>query len=414
MSDNPDNGKPSDIHKKNTSKLTKRRLMKLMAASGFSGPALANISVDDVKAADSDQVPVSMDYDGNWKKMVPADWMDRMKRAEDAREKIKSNWRNNKDVFSVWLNSGEFGGENPHIEVGIDYNSNSKDETRGKIPEEKDGVPVEVFEEGKNERADNCKQCNNYDNVSVDPHIPGGVQIHIQADGELSCGTLAPMVVDADNQYSGSWVTAAHVICGSGGTADSKYLKHEGTPIGEIVDVIEFDHDFAVIEPFDSGDTGNTSGQDFTALDEVAESNDIDNGSRYEINSTLTKSGTQTAAADNLSLFKYGMGGCYNSATINADGDTFKQSTLGDPVCASGDEELTHQLRFGNDGYLSGGDSGTITFVKAPNNPGYYAASLGNGHSTIAGDQIGKAYSFGTAGWAIQEFHNYRWADGGD
>lgn len=70
--------KPSDIHRKESHKLTRRRIVKMLTASGVAPAAASLITVDDVKGADNDQVPISLDTNGEYKVNVAADWYDRV------------------------------------------------------------------------------------------------------------------------------------------------------------------------------------------------------------------------------------------------------------------------------------------------------------------------------------------------
>jgi len=75
--------KPSEIHKKKIGKMSRRRLMNTLTAFGFSATTAAALQASDVKAADSDQVPISIDHSGDSIVMVDADWYDRLKRTRD-------------------------------------------------------------------------------------------------------------------------------------------------------------------------------------------------------------------------------------------------------------------------------------------------------------------------------------------
>ena len=156
--------KPSEIHKKKIGKMSRRRLMNTLTTFGFSTATAAALQASDVKAADSDQVPISIDHSGDSIVMVDADWYDHLERTRDTFEEIKRAWlppqghrhnsRNNKnkdeydDVLGVFISAGK-GNENPHIIVSIDQESDTKDETRGNIPERRDGSRIEVEEMSK-------------------------------------------------------------------------------------------------------------------------------------------------------------------------------------------------------------------------------------------------------------------------
>lgn len=111
---------PSDINNIKEHKLTRRRIMRFMAASGAGASTLANMSVEDVKASDSDQVQISFDTEGNHKSMVPADWYDRLRQARSARDDMEHQFYNKEGVISVGYSAGSFGGDNPHVLVGLD------------------------------------------------------------------------------------------------------------------------------------------------------------------------------------------------------------------------------------------------------------------------------------------------------
>lgn len=58
--------------------------MKIAAATGMSSVAASQLTVDDVKATDSDQVRIPLDTEGEYKTNVPADWYNKLKDAEKA------------------------------------------------------------------------------------------------------------------------------------------------------------------------------------------------------------------------------------------------------------------------------------------------------------------------------------------
>ncbi|MCY4729814.1 twin-arginine translocation signal domain-containing protein [Natronomonas gomsonensis] len=80
---------PRDLNRLNEHKLTRRRVMKAAAAAGMSSAAVLTMTPDDVKAADSDQVTIPFDTEGEEKKQIAADVLDWYYRARDATDKIK-------------------------------------------------------------------------------------------------------------------------------------------------------------------------------------------------------------------------------------------------------------------------------------------------------------------------------------
>ena len=144
--------KPSDIHKKNFRRLTKRRMLKILISAGISASTANAVTAEDVQDASSDQIPISLDSDGNSIVYVYSDWYDHLKRARDVKYDLEREWitgRNTKDteddVYSVWLDAGKRG-DNPHVILTIDKNSSSKNETRGRIPEYRDNVRIDIEE----------------------------------------------------------------------------------------------------------------------------------------------------------------------------------------------------------------------------------------------------------------------------
>jgi hypothetical protein len=96
---------------------------------------VSHLTVDDVKGADSDQVPIYLDTQGNEKRYVPSDWYNKVLDARKARYKIEEKHLHKEGVLSVGYSPGKHGGDNPHVIVGLDYNSDKKDERRGELPE---------------------------------------------------------------------------------------------------------------------------------------------------------------------------------------------------------------------------------------------------------------------------------------
>jgi len=60
MTENSTDVKPGKIHNTSYTKLGRRGLMKKLAGFGFSSAAVASLTTDDVKAAASDQVPITV------------------------------------------------------------------------------------------------------------------------------------------------------------------------------------------------------------------------------------------------------------------------------------------------------------------------------------------------------------------
>ena len=104
---------PSDVHRSKDTKLTRRRILRTLTAAGVTPVAASRITVDDVKAADDDQVPISLDVKGEIKKNVPADWYDKLIHTRDIRSKLSRNHDHRESVLGVGYSPGKRGGGEP-------------------------------------------------------------------------------------------------------------------------------------------------------------------------------------------------------------------------------------------------------------------------------------------------------------
>lgn len=395
--------KPSDVGKKRVHRYTKRRLLKTLAAAGFSIGTVANITTNDVEAAANDQVVISLDFAGKEKRYISSDWYDRLVHTRRVHQKMMDNWMDHRDVLAVDYHAGQKG-ENPGIEIILDHNSRSKEETRGEVPEEKEGVPIEVREGDYPERHA-CKGCDNYDfSAELDTHVPGSAMIEVWKDDSPSFrGTLSPMIIDNSGTYHGQFMTAAHNVCPR--LVDKVFTSHgscNGTRrIGWVAETYPR-NDFAIIATDD-----NTY-----ALDEVAENTDFTNGKRFEMAGTLNQDGVDTVANNNTKVFKYGYGTCVSQGVIKAQGS---QQSRGSPEDCVSDSSWTQYnvIKWGDDGDSNNGDSGAVVFTTPQGTRKYYGVLLNQGSSGLFQDRIGASYAFGVAGHHLRNKFGYHWGDGG-
>jgi len=98
---------PKKLNSLKEHKITRRRVMNAAAAVGFSAPVALNMTVEDVKASDSDQVTISFDIGGNHKTTVPADEMEWIQRASWANKKLTDNHFDKDSVIGVGLRGGK-------------------------------------------------------------------------------------------------------------------------------------------------------------------------------------------------------------------------------------------------------------------------------------------------------------------
>lgn len=393
--------KPSSIHSKRLTGMTRRRMFKALVAAGFSSAAASRITVNDVKAAESNQVPVALDTEGNSIVMVDSDWYDWLASAKKARSKVRSKWLDHRDVVGIWLTSGGSGQGNPHIDVELDGHSGSKEETRGKIPEYKDGIKVNVSEVGERRSlSQKCATPDCYDDKDFYPELPGGVAVEAYPAGENEgCGTLAPWVVDLEgtHEYSGCWITAAHMFC----NRDTNNAYHYGQKIGDVVTgrSSPYDYDFVAIEP--------VSG--VYALDEIRDANNA--SKNYEIGGTITKDGVHTSENKGYTVHKHGIGNCHQDGNIKGDGDLQTQSA---DICGDPDSTFHGQIRWGDEFDATDGDSGSAAFINDPNDENnYFVLSLCNFSSGLLAPEHGKSYIAGTAGHVIENKFGFRFTDDG-
>ena len=391
--------------------------MNTLTAFGFSTATAAALQASDVKAADSDQVPISIDHSGDSIVMVDADWYDHLERTRDTFEEIKQAWlppqghrynsRNNKnkdeydDVLGVFISAGK-GNENPHIIVSIDQESDTKDETRRNIPERRDGSRIEVEEMSKEkELAVNHTDCNDKE-VSDPSNMPGGVRIRFA--GRDGYGTLTSRVVDGDYDYNYSLATAAHVIsrdqdeCGDDLLGTNAY--HRGNYIGEVVDI---DHDLDMVIIHNSSDYGQP-------IPEVW--NPSDHSDRWgPIWETLSKDGVDHWIHNDRRVWKYGVSTCYTTGYVDSRGNTeraYNYSGPGPDISTECADYWYNCVRWGEFGSIEAGDSGSITFGAHPNRNVFLACNINSWRWSSYSDG---EYSAGPAGYAWQGKHSYWWKE---
>lgn len=419
------NDKPSDIHKKSSSKLTRRRLMKMSSALGFSGATALNLTPEDVKAADSDQVPIALGYSSDTKVMVDADWYDRLIIARRQLQKLSEGWLEgtnsratrdeHDDVHSVWLDAGK-GGKLPSLIMSVDKESPTKNETRGNIPEFSNGIEVEVEETPRRVQETTHADEDPHPLEPCGPHgcehypksdkseLPGGLKVEFYGSELTTTATLSPRTyytgTSPDLYYC--FTTAAHApakaedACGSdliGLTAN-----HDGIPIGDIV-MVDHDYDIAVI--FDDVINDRPQGK---VVNPAAHSE------QYRIKDTLNEDGVDhfinNSDDDSVYVEKHGVGSCKSSGDVHSRGNTELQSFPfyeGDPCVNT----WTETVRWGDFCDLYPSDSGSIAFGPDPYGDDYFGVC----QNSWRFPGILGGYSGGPAGYALQNNFGVWWRD---
>lgn len=220
-----------EIHSKRVSTMGRRRFLSVLSGLGISGFAAAHLTKGDFEAAASDEVPIvdSLEHKDPTdptselvptKKMVPADWYDDLQQAEQTYQ--DANLEANPGVMSTEIRPGKYGGENAYIWVGLDseneVTSESTSVDSGEIPEEIDGVKIEVGESGVGRQA---------------KAVPVGTRVNTSTStyGSLSPGRMG---------RTGKFATNQHVMAGNG-----KYMIKFGDRIAK-VEYIDCQLDLAI------------------------------------------------------------------------------------------------------------------------------------------------------------------------
>lgn len=386
-----DTMKPKQLNSVKDHKLTRRRVVKLASAVGLSSAVASQMTVDDVKASDSDQVTVSLDVDGQRKYTMAADRLDWLQRATKANEYIKSNHRHKKGVVSIGMSGGDKE-DNPHVVVKLDKNSNEKDERRGEIPENRNGVRIETQEVERELHLACDTQC-----VSEGTNFPGGQKIDINNTG--SWGTSGPRVIADDYEWVG-WTTAGH--CFPGCDSDDTTMWH--TP-----DESSCDYPIgtgAAIAPYeDVGFIYYSNDHDITPSPWNAKPSD--HSEAVQINGTLSEEGMGVIDDEydgENKIFAYGAASCFTRGEL--DEWNVEDSASGIPNNCRDElrNQMTVDLSCTNE-TMAKGDSGGIFFTPDPNTDSWYALGSVVGYY----EHICVTGAIGAQGFTIQDKWNCAW-----
>lgn len=396
---------PRELNSGKDHKLTRRRVMRLASSAGLSSAVVANMTVDDVKAADSGQVTISLDVDGQRKYTIAADYLELVQRANRVNRQVTKNHfrKNSIDSVATWGGEGE---ENPHVVVTVDRNNDKVEEQRGEIPEEKDGVEVKIHEgEGNGDSL----YCENMDCVDTNENFPGGQPVVVRdenSDEARGPGTISPQIIESGWEWSGS-STAAHGFIFGGDCSSSAYVYHqtdldqdnvsefECYPLGS-VDFLDTTRDIAFINM-----------EDVTETDWNYKPSDRTEG--VQISGTLSEEGV-AAIHDEYNgdsmMHLYGAGKCHTNIELQGWNDTRSLSHLDDDQKCN--DELYDQLVM-NDGCIlpdgpDGGDSGGIWFTPDPETDSWWALGAVSGWY-----QSWCREWYGPQGFSLDEVYDRAW-----
>jgi len=361
----------------------RRQFTKSLLGVGFGASAIAGLSIEDVKGAASDQVPIVVGYEPDESgkeltpvtKYVPADWYNDNQHAKNVHERRAPGLLKNPHVTGVGFEPGEYGGKNAQITVSID--AEHKDAAAG-VPESVDGVPFKISFSGGYDLGGCSCSSGNHNTWHSDDTVPGGMQI---CNGNGSYGTLAGRAVHNGTEY---FLINNHMF-GDNGTT------HQGKP---------------VYQPDCSNDPLGEVKKGYCRWDAmlVTPKNGHEPVSRYEdanpsenITGFFTRPGLSDIKAADRDIEKYG---CRTGRTSGKIKNTDKWTST------YGCRQKTGQLVWGTNNKFNDGDSGSLAYHEAPNDNGGYnddsiwACGLCSAR-TADWSEITDDYVWGTSAWKL-------------
>ena len=220
---------------------SRRRILQTLAGAGVG----VNVFIKRASGS-APTIEINTRFAKEETKRVPRDWYNDYKRADRVNQEHDFHHKDD-DLIGQWLVPGEFGGKNTRIDVEV--RSDSSGDARGKVPEEKDEVPINVVDAGERRNAAACA-----DHLDDDEFldIPGGVQWGADND---KFGTICPRFrnLNKSGVYFGS---ARHIFqeCKSGAEGEFMYqpsASADNTQIGRVIKALNFE-DFVAAEPENS------------------------------------------------------------------------------------------------------------------------------------------------------------------
>lgn len=360
--------------------------MKLATAAGVPIATATHLTADDVKAADSDQMTISFDTEGNYKKRVAADWYDHFIRARDINDEITKKFWGREGIERIGLRGGG-NNDNPHVIVALDESKSEKENRRGEIPEWKNDVRIDVIEES-GEKKLNCDD----ENADVS-QLPGGVASEVGFVG-TTCTNGPRCMTGSDHQLATGWSLASHCMdqgdSVSGDCSTEADVVHNYTEYGDIV-YWDHDRDFAYVEQ-----TGLGSPVSETVYP-------ADHSQSHHIHGTVSESGMGSVLGDPGKV--WGITSCevigsYQelNVTWNVDHPCNPNNTLIDMLKLETGVDITES-----------GDSGSLWMVQEPDTDDWFAAASHSGAKATAIDNPN--YAFGPQGFSIRDVNNMWWDD---
>lgn len=331
--------KPKDLNTVKEHKLTKRRLMKVAVAAGISPLAASRLTVEDVKAADSDEVTISYDTEGQYKTTVPADWYERILKARDTNKEMQQRFSEAEGIADVGMRTGDTSGDNPYVFIALDKGSSKKEKRRGEIPEERNNTRIEVIERDVSNRSGDCDD-SFYD---ADDRIPGGIRVSERNNN--SYGTLTSQLVSgSDHNVPYGWATCVHVLSNCSNPEPLYHYGDGGEQSLGWVWLMDLSRDFAAIRPY-----SGVEARSDTVLPRYPNNSYFD----HHVSGTLSRDGLERLMdRDGFEFELSGVSSCRNKAQVSASNTS---KTIFDYDCAN---RIYDQVEWGSGDDAEGGDSG--------------------------------------------------------
>lgn len=370
--------------------INRRSILKSGAAAAV---ALSNVGVVTASSNDTLELPIDVVYDGTH--VVDKKWY-KLTQAAD-RVHRDSDFLRHDGVHAQWVRPGgsEEGGH-PRLEVETEPNN---EQAKQKIPEEKDGIPIDTVERpaGINKAACAPIAAKNY---GTNP--PGGALITKDGSGGEDDGTMTSLILD--NKYpSRRYVgTSAHVaeIC------EYSFSPQQMDHPTDQYDAIGFAYPSYAVDKLDFVAV-RTDNEGNEARPKVVDpKNPLESSSDewYDIDGTYSKSAVQ-AICNGRDVRKVGQTTCTTSGDAEAYGR--KVGKYDDFNCT---DLYTKQVRWGSADSMNSGDSGSATFDNYQTN---YWKVFGMNNGWAEGGTFDDGYSFGPAGYAIYYESGERFFFGG-
>lgn len=381
------------IHDRKLSKLGRRNFVKSLITAGVGVTTAAHISVDDVRGAASDQIPIVVGFESvpddptakkPVKKYVPLDWYEDYQTALQVHERRSSALASRPGVKAIWVEPGKRGGRNARLQ--IDIHERHYPETRGTIPEAIDGVPVEVGQVSGHELG--CNTLNYYTG-----HYPDDAPGSIQVCNGSSSATLTSRVWNA-NLGKYQFLIANHLF---GGNHDD----YRGDPVyqpdtsNQQLGEVWYGRcylDAMVVDPVNS----------HQPVDRINDATPVE-----DLQGHFTKDGCADLASQNEDVRKNGCRTGSTSGVVEGVGKTYYYGCW----------EKVGQLKWGDSSKFDDGDSGSLAYHRAPQmfGDGYrddyiFGVGMCNARTADYGSIVGEDYIWGTAcykldsaaGWEVK------------